>query len=185
MSCSREDPDPAVTELPFFFVANINGQNLAFGVGEFAGQNFGNEEYHQTVTAGPDSLFVFEGTRVFNALTIPAATATVAVMGVFNHQPSATERASLIDTGYYRYAFSDSSSPAGAVIRFTDGNGVSWSTEGRAQSDTSFRIQTINPVSAGVAGSSFQAIFNCRLYNSNGDSINLENGSVRGKIINP
>lgn len=184
MSCSRED-EPEATSLPFFFIGNINGQTIGFGTSRSDTSAFANSPFEEVQQPRPDSFRVQLGTTVFNVTSAPALSATISIVRVFNHQPDATERAGMIDTGYYRYAFNGGSDKGGASVRFVDGNGVEWSTENHLQADTSFRVELVTASPAADAKALFQARFRCRLFNSLGDSINLENGSVRGKILKP
>ena len=184
-SCSPDEVDPPVTELPFFFVGTINGQTIGFAAGSTQGASYRNQVFEKTEQAGIDSFHVYEGTTVFEEQTTPNGSATISLMGIFNHLPSAEERAAMFTPGFKRYALSDSTMQGGAQIRFTDGNGTSWSTENHAQADTSFRIEIITPLNDTAATASFQARFSCKLFSTAGDSIYLENGSVRGKILKP
>ena len=185
VSCTKKEADPLVTELPFFFIANINGQNLGFGAASSLGPTFDNEAYSEVIQLSSDSFHVYEGTRVFDVLNAPSASARVSIMRIFNHLPTAAERAAIVDTGYYRYALSDSLGRGGAVVHFTDGNGRQWSTENHRQTDTTFRIESLNAFPGEASRPVMQATFRCRLFSTTGDSMNLETGSVRGKILKP
>ncbi|RYY60784.1 MAG: hypothetical protein EOO05_08660 [Chitinophagaceae bacterium] len=184
-SCSPDEPDAPVSELPFFFVGTINGQTIGFAAGSTQGASYSNQVYEKTEQPAPDSFHVYEGTTVFEETTAPNGSATISLMGIFNHDPGVDERAALFTPGYKRYALSDSTMQGGAHVRFVDGNGVSWSSENHVQSDTSFRIEIITPVDDTAAKAIFQARFSCKLFSDTGDSIYLENGSVRGKILKP
>ncbi|MET0637647.1 MAG: hypothetical protein ABWZ25_16580 [Chitinophagaceae bacterium] len=184
-SCTPEEQEAPVTELPFFFIGTVNGQTIGFAAGSTQGLAYENTVFEQTEQINADSFHVYQGTRIFDQATAPAGSVTISLMGIFNHLPSVQETDSLFTTGYHRYALSDSAGQGGASILFVDGNGTSWSSSNHLQSDTSFRIELINPVTDPSARAIFQARFSCRLFNAAGDSLNLENGSVRGKILKP
>ncbi len=184
VSCSDKDTETPVTELPFFFIGTINGQTLAIGQGSPSASTSAQEPFSETNAVTADSIFAFEGLRVLNQSGTGANSATIAIMRLFDHDPSAAERRTIIDTGSYRYAFSDSAQPSGAVVRFTDGNGMQWTSEMHPQSDTSFRVEVISPAEESPLYN-FQANFSCKLYNAGGDSVLLSNGSVRGQIPRP
>ncbi|RYY56352.1 MAG: hypothetical protein EOO09_06955 [Chitinophagaceae bacterium] len=184
-SCTPDEEAAPVTELPFFFVASLNGQLTGFAEGSTQGTSYGNNVFDSIAAPGPDSFHVYEGTRIFEILTDPRGSVTVSLVGIFDHQPGAEERAAMFSTGVKPFAFSDSTGQGGAAVHFTDGNGISWSTENHAQTDTSFRIELFTPLADPAATAVFQARFSCKLFNAGGDSMLLETGSVRGKILKP
>lgn len=184
-SCTRDEEIPPVTELPFFFIGSLNGQVTGFAEGSTQGTAYSNTSYQSVFQAGTDSFHVYEGSTVYETLTAPKGSATVSMVGIFNHLPTAEEKLALFSPGVKKYAFGDSTGQGGAAVFYTDGNGIAWSSENHLQSDTSFRIELLTPITDTAATATFQARFSCKLFNAGGDSILLENGSVRGKILKP
>ena len=180
ISCTPHDDEPDRVEIPFFFVATINSQTIGFAGGDFQDSLYSNMPYSETTQLAADTFYVHEGTSIVQAGNNAAA--RVGITGMFDHLPSADERRSMFFTGFHPFA---SDTAGGAAVYFRDGNGVEWSTLNHAQSDTSFRIEMLSPLSDTAATALFQASFSCRLFNAAGDSLNLVNGSVRGKLFKP
>lgn len=100
---------------------------------------------------------------------------------------SCTELESLFALGTYAYAGNDPTSTAnGVVVSYRDVDGTLWSTDlGTAdQTGSSFEIVGHEDHLHDVSKKKTQALFNCKLYNANGQVQTLTNGLITSRSVN-
>jgi hypothetical protein len=183
-----EKPGDNNSAYPKYFIATINGKFVKFEADDL-NSSYGCGTSQPFSAIVPSDYDIYEGTVLLDPLEPTKNSAWIHILKYFNHDPTAIERTSMIKTGDYPYGYSDvsSSTISGASIDYIDENGVTWFSETGPQPTTSnFRIVELTDNTDGTSDKIFKATFNCKLYNFDGSSsIQVTNGVVRGKILNP
>lgn len=188
-SCKDPDPNEIVSDI--YFQAAIDGEVRTY---QYDVDDYINivGDFTAGLDAGSENQFIpFTCVANKNALIQTAGLNNSGAVGVIitstsnlNPEQVGDEIASgALAYGTRSYDTQTAATP-GAFVSWIDANGTEWTTNGD-QSDSNFNI-TIYSDEENVESNShktFGADFNCMLYNSQGGSIILNEGKVRGRLI--
>jgi hypothetical protein len=181
ISCKK---DNAVTSnSPYYFIAKVNGQDVKYEADEVSGQyECGTTGFIDNSGSNYD---IYEGTMLEDQTTPNKNHIEVMLVKYFNHFPNyQTETTAMFQPGSYAYGFGDVSSNTvnGAVIYYTDANGIRWYSEG-PQNGSTFKVTEVTNNSSGTSVKIFTAQFSCKLYNSSAAVLQIKDAIVRGKVF--
>ena len=190
-SCAKDKPKES--ELPYYFKAIINGKQVKFEADD-EGRIIGTDDDHDKIGNGTSSPYfsngwndvdIYEGTVFMNYMNLTSNVALVHIIKHFNHEPSDAQRLAMFHTGSYNYGQVDGDEviAEGATINYIDDQGVEWRSVGGAQNGSTFTITELVDNPNQYSHKIFKANFNCKLYDFNGNSIQLTNGEVRGQVL--
>ncbi len=186
VSCKKEDAGkPESSEYPYYFIATVNGNKIKYEADDL-GSNYGCGTTSPQFGIG-DSYDIYEGTFFMKMGDFDKNTVYVRLLKHFNHDPDVEERAAIFKIGSYPFGVLSSGSPTvdGASISYLDANGKEWFSESGSQSGSSFAITELEDNEDFTAVKLFKAEFSCRLYDEDGNSIEIKNAVVKGKAVNP
>lgn len=107
---------------------------------------------------------------------------------LFSSTPSATQKEEIVRVGNYDYGSGTGSvipqgvAENGVVISYKNNN-TWWTTEGHEQYNKSFVVDSLLTNSGNTSKYIVSGTFSCNMFNSNGDSISVNNTSFRALII--
>ncbi|TNF27557.1 MAG: hypothetical protein EP314_04710 [Bacteroidetes bacterium] len=106
--------------------------------------------------------------------------------------PSYAERFGQFNVGSYDYgSYNEDSTTAGidgVVILYTDSSGNPWSSDllyGQQQQWSTFQISSHQPSGNEQFGAKTEGTFNCRVFDGNGNHLDLTNGTFKARTIYP
>jgi hypothetical protein len=182
ISCNKKD-EFISSNFPYYFTGKVNGQIVKFEAEETSAR------YECDVTGFIDNsgsnYDIYEGTMLQDKTTPNKNQIKVMLLKYFNHYPDyQSEVTTMIQPGNYAYGFGDASSNTvnGAVIYYTDANGLQWYSEG-PQDGSSFKVTEVTSNSAGTSVKIFTAQFSCKLHNGTAATLEIKNATVRGKVF--
>jgi hypothetical protein len=195
LSC-RDQDDPDTITKDYYFQADIDGETVTFQEGRFDYINTVHDLYPGQ--ASTDYVYV-PLTRFAKVAAVDNPTAanlansgSVGFIGLAPAQLTSVEAyAQLVTTGQTGMGFipedSTATGFAGGFVSFHDANGVEWNSSNGAAAVgsvvvteyTTFVDNNRFPATQRIVA----ATFNCTLFNSQGESKDLTNGKVRGRLI--
>lgn len=179
------DNQPPQSKFPYYFIATINGVPVRYEADDF-NSVYGCGTSQPESTTDPD-YDIYEGTVIANPNDFTRNLIRVHILKHFDHDPSSAERAAMIKIGSYPYGFSDvgSATVNGASIDYIDASGDDWDTQSGPQSGSTFSITDLKENNDGTSGKIFTATFSCKLYDGLGNSKQVQDATIRGKILSP
>ena len=169
-------------QFPWHFEASINDKDYKWQAND-NGSDIVNLGWEQ-MNANGDETDMFQGTIFLDPADETRNTLIVGLLKYFPTEPSQSEQLAMFHTGGYSWGVGDVSTSTvnGAVVVYTDGNGKTWSTDLGAQTGSNFNITEIEDAAV-AGGKNIRVLFNCKLYDDQGNMIPLVNGAIRGKIF--
>jgi hypothetical protein len=183
-SCSKEKDSDTTSQYPYYFTATIAGKSVKYEANDIDSR-YGNGTASPSSSSGWDDYDIYEGTVFIDEQDLSRNNIHVLILQHFNEEPTADQRLAMFHTGSYGFGWSDVS-PAtvnGASIAYTDDQGVEWSSELGSQSGSTFNITELSDNTNGHSRKIFKANFSCKLYDGNGNNIQVTNAVVRGQVL--
>lgn len=172
-----DDNDDDDNSSVYYFSGEVDGKAVNYGT-DYVGI------YQAANSSREDEWDIYEGTAVGKTTTADTNAIWVSMLKYFDHEPSLDEHWAMFETGEYEYGlpFESSETISGASILFFDEHGKEWSSERGPQTGSSFNVTEVTENEDHLYGMIFAATFNCKLYDEQGNSIELKNAKVRGPI---
>ena len=186
-SCTKEAKDDTNDKFPYFFSATVNGKAVKYEANDV------DSRFECGISAPSASLGdehdAYEGTFIQDSQDEMKNNIYVHILKHFSTgEPSYDQRLAMFRVGSYNYGkLGENGDPTqdGASISYTDENGVEWHSEGGSQAGSTFAITEISDNEDGTSEKIMKASFSCKLYDDNGNSIQVINGKISGKILMP
>jgi hypothetical protein len=179
-SKAKEDMPMEADTFPYFFTATINGISISYEANFVSRFGCGSSS---RIYESPDFYNLYEGTVIKDTNEEGRNRIYVHVLKHFSPEgPTAEQRLAMFRVGSYNYGKLKVSD--GAVITYTDENGVEWNSEDGSQVGSTFSLTEIADDDY-VDAKRIKASFSCKLYASNGNSIQLSDGIISGRVLEP
>lgn len=195
VSCKKDDDssDDNTTPAPtnkitseYYFYAKIDGKEVLLQHGV---NGFTNGSAMTGSSYGTDMRFQTDHTLI---ATFPSQEqGSFGILDIIDvqSQPTVEHRKQMFKVGSYDYGayYSSDKEIKGAVVEYTDKNGVFWSSDlyfGTQGSGSSFKLieatEKVDPTGTNMI---IAAEFTCTLYDGNGNSKQLTGGKARGRAV--
>jgi hypothetical protein len=192
VSCKKEkessENSESSSEYPYYFSATINGKAVKYEANDIGSRyDCGVSSPYSAID---DDYDFYEGTFIQDSEDETKNNIYVYILQRFNGgEPTYNQRVGMFHLGSYSYGYSniDDNLPTinGASIYYIDEKGIEWWSEAGSQSGSTFKITEISDIEDGTSDKIFKASFSCKLYDSDGNSIQVTNAQIRGKILLP
>ncbi|MBL7700362.1 MAG: hypothetical protein JNK79_19510 [Chitinophagaceae bacterium] len=178
---NETDDDDDNTTSTYYFTAKIDGKDVEYvNDSPFFGAGVNTKEN----SMGWEDFDVYEGTIISDKFSLDSSVIYVHLLKYFNHDPTVEERWSIFTMGDHDWGLSQSSSATinGASIDYTDDHGKWWTSELGSQNGSTFTITELIENDEHLYGMIFTANFSCKLYDEEGNFIEVKNATIRGPI---
>lgn len=185
-NCSKDDNKDEETSdfditSEYYFAAIIDGEKVLF--------QHGIDGHFNAISSGgcttPAGVQQEQG-MVFMKAFVPKNYGSVILLKSFTDWPSkCSELEQMFHTGSYNFGvgcgMDGKIEKDGVVIQYIDNDGVSWTSDlsPSTQAGNSFKITEYKDFATPTTSKIMKAIFNCTLYDANGNSKELTKGEIR------
>lgn len=176
-----DDDNDNETSTGYYFSAKINGETVRYDDNNI---NLGYGVYHYQSSLGEEDFDMYEGTTISKGAPSDTSAVEVSLLKYFNHEPSLEERWAIFASGSHGYGLAQSSSATtnGGTIVYFDKNGKYWDSELGSQTGSTFNVTEVIENENHLYGKIVTAEFSCKLYDEEGNSIQVTEGIIRGPV---
>lgn len=180
----EDEDDDDDTDNPYYFTAEIAGKEVKYEHKNGVSTLHAWGVYHNENSQGWDHFDIYEGTLLEKTSASDSNSIYVSILKYFNHEPSLDERWAIIKMGSHGYGLTKESPETknGASIDYADEHGKWWSSEFGDQTGSTFTVTELVENDEHLYGMIFTAKFSCKLYDEEGNSIEVKNGIIRGPV---